>query len=61
MKVKFKQKKENDEKVINRISNPLAMNLYTLGYTSDKKLIRLIKVKQNLKNYLGQFRILTDA
>ena len=56
------QKMENDEKVINRISNPLAMNLYTLGYTSDKKLIQVNKaVKQNLKNYLGQFRILTDA
>ena len=25
------QKKENEEKVINRISNPLAMNLYTMG------------------------------
>ena len=56
------KKMENDEKVINRISNPLAMNLYTLGYTSDKKLIQINQaVKQNLKNYLGQFRILTDA
>ena len=55
-------KLENDEKVVNRITNPLAMNLYTLGYTSDKKLIQVNKaVKQNLKNYLGQFRILTDA
>ena len=56
------KKMENDEKVIKRISNPLAMNLYTLGYTSDKKLIQINQaVKQNLKNYLGQFRILTDA
>ena len=56
------QKMENDEKIINRISNPLAMNLYTLGYTSDKKLIKINQaVKHNLKNYLGQFRMLTDA
>ena len=55
-------KKENEEKVINRISNPLAMNLYTLGYTGDKKLTQVnTAIKQNLKNYLGQFRIMTDA
>ena len=35
--------KEDDEKVINRISNPLAMNLYTLGYTGDKKLTQVNK------------------
>ena len=57
-----KQKKENDEKIINRISNPLAMNLYTLGYTGDKKLVSVNQaIKTNLKNYLGQFRMLTDA
>jgi len=56
------QKKENDEKVINRISNPLAMNLYTLGYTGDKKLTQVnTAIKQNLKNYLGQYRMMTDA
>ena len=56
------QKKENEEKVINRISNPLAMNLYTMGYTGDKKLTQVNQaIKTNLKNYLGQYRMLTDA
>ena len=56
------QKKENEEKVINRISNPLAMNLYTMGYSSDKKLTKVNHaIKQNLKNYIGQYRMLTDA
>jgi len=55
-------KKENGEKVINRISNPLAMNLYTMGYSSDKKLVKVNHaIKQNLKNYIGQYRMLTDA
>jgi hypothetical protein len=56
------QKKENDEKVLNRIANPLAMNLYTLGYTGQKNLTQVNPaIKGNLKNYLGQFRMLTDA
>jgi len=56
------QKKENDEKVLNRVANPLAMNLYTLGYTGSKKLVNVNQaIKTNLKNYLGQYRMLTDA
>tara|TARA_B100000287_G_scaffold210475_1_gene198649 strand:+ start:1418 stop:3397 length:1980 start_codon:yes stop_codon:yes gene_type:complete len=44
------------------IPNPLALNLYTLGYDGDKKLINLSPaVKENLKLYLGQYRMLTDA
>ena len=44
------------------IPNPLALNFYTLGYDSNKKLIKLNSaVKQNLENYLSQYRILTDA
>jgi len=43
-------------------SNPLALNMYLLGYNSDKKLVGLNRaVKQNLKMYLSQYRILTDA
>ena len=43
-------------------SNPLALNMYLLGYNSDKKLVALNRaVKQNLKIYLSQYRILTDA
>ena len=45
-----------------RIPNPLAMNLYTLGYNSNKKLESLNQtVKGNLKTYLSQYRLATDA
>ena len=47
---------------ITKIPNPLALNLYVLGYTGDKKLTALNEaVKQNLKMYLSQYRVLTDA
>jgi len=47
---------------IDTIPNPLALNLYMLGYTSDRKLTQLNEaVKQNVKTYLSQYRILTDA
>ena len=46
----------------NRIANPLALNLYTLGYNANKKLTQLnTAVKENLKTYLSQYRVLTDA
>ncbi len=46
----------------NRIPNPLALNLYLLGYNSEKK-ISLVNTatKNNLSTYLEQFRMLTDA
>jgi hypothetical protein len=45
-----------------RIPNPLAMNLYTLGYNVNKNLAPLNQtVKQNLKTYLSQYRLATDA
>lgn len=44
------------------LANPLALNLYTLGYDQNKKLIALNPAtKENLKNYISLFRILTDA
>ena len=44
------------------IPNPLAINFYTLGYDSDKKLTQLNPAtKQNLQNYMSYYRILTDA
>jgi hypothetical protein len=50
------------EQVERRIPNPLAMNLYVLGFNSSKQLVELNNaVKENLKNYLGYYRILTDA
>ena len=46
----------------NRIPNPLALNLYTLGYDSEKKLSLLnTATKTNLATYLEQYRMLTDA
>ena len=46
----------------NRIPNPLALNLYTLGYDSDKYLVTLNNAtKNNLATYLEQYRMLTDA
>lgn len=45
-----------------RIPNPLAMNMYVLGYNSSKQLTTLNQaIKENLKNYLNHYRILTDA
>jgi len=47
---------------VNNIPNPLAMNMYTLGYNSNKNLIPLSETsKQNLKTYLSQYRLVTDA
>ena len=46
----------------NRIPNPLALNLYTLGYNADKQLSTLnTATKTNLSTYLEQYRMLTDA
>ena len=43
-------------------NNPLALNLYVLGYDRNKKLTQLnTAVKQNLKMYLSQYRVMTDA
>ena len=44
------------------VKNPLALDMYTLGFDSNKKLTNLTNtVKQNLKTYLSQFRLVTDA
>lgn len=44
------------------VPNPLALNLYVLGYDGNKKLTQLnAAVKENLKNYLDRYRIVTDA
>ena len=45
-----------------RIPNPLAMNLYVLGFDSTKKLTILNNaIKTNLITYLNYYRMLTDA
>ena len=44
------------------LSNPLALNLYTLAYNDQKQLVPLnTALKENLRTYLSQFRMLTDA
>ena len=45
-----------------KVVNPLALDMYTLGFDSAKKLTQLSNVvKENLKTYLSQFRLVTDA
>jgi len=45
-----------------QVVNPLALDMYTLGFDSNKKLTQLSNVvKENLKTYLSQFRLVTDA
>ena len=49
-------------KKASRIPNPLALNMYVLGYDSKKKLVNVNQaVKENLQTYLGQYRMVTDA
>ena len=42
--------------------NPLALNIYTLSYDSNKNLVQSnTAVKTNLKTYLKKFRMITDG
>jgi hypothetical protein len=52
------QKKTN----IAEVNNPFAINMYILGYDENKKLTNLNQaIKENLKTYLGEYRMITDA
>ena len=43
-------------------NNPFAINLYLLGYDTTQRLIGTNEaIRQNLKNYLNQYRMLTDS
>ena len=45
-----------------RIANPLALNMYLLGFDANKKLVTVNQaVKENVQTYLTQFRMVTDA
>ena len=47
---------------ISEINNPFAINMYVLGYDVDKKLNNInLAVKENLKTYLSEYRMLTDG
>jgi hypothetical protein len=46
----------------NEKNNPFAINLYLLGYDNNNRLTQLNRaVKENLKTYLSEYRILTDG
>jgi len=50
------------EMIETRVANPLAMNMYVLGFNSSKQLVALNDaIKTNLKTYLDYYRMLTDA
>lgn len=47
---------------ISEVNNPFAINMYVLGYDGNKNLTQINQaVKQNLKTYLSEYRMLTDA
>ena len=47
---------------IAEVNNPFAINMYILGYDVNKHLTQINQaVKQNLKTYLGEYRMVTDA
>jgi len=55
-------KKKKKKKTPNVIPNPMALNFYVLGFDDTRRLTTLNDTsKQNLKLYLSQYRILTDA
>jgi len=44
------------------VANPLALNMYLLGYDNNKNLTQANRaIKENLKTYLSQYRMLTDS
>lgn len=48
--------------LMDTVANPLALNLYVLGYDNNKNCTTLNgAVKENLKTYLSQYRMLTDS
>jgi hypothetical protein len=52
----------NHETVDNFLQNPLGISFYILGYDNNNKLIPVNNAtKENLKTYLNEYRMLTDA
>jgi len=48
--------------ILDTVANPLALNLYLLGYDANKNCTTLnTAVKENVKTYLSQYRMLTDS
>ena len=43
-------------------SNPLSLSMYILAYDSNKNVVNAnMSLKENLRTYLGQYRLITDA
>lgn len=52
----------DNQGVDSNIMNQFGLNVYLLGYNSNKKLAKVNDlVKNNLKTYMGRFRMLNDA
>jgi hypothetical protein len=52
----------NKSSNLKEVNNPFAINMYVLGYDVNKKLTNLNQaIKQNLKTYLGEYRMITDG
>ena len=50
------------DNISHRIPNPFALNLYTLAYNNSRQFVPLNPaLKENLRNYLKQHRMMTDA
>lgn len=44
------------------VANPLALNMYMLGFANDGTLTTINRaIKENLKNYLSEYKMLTDS
>ena len=57
----MKDGKKPSNKGTSTIPNPLTLNMYVLGYDYKGNLVTLNQaVKQNLKTYLSQYRLMTD-
>jgi len=51
---------DSEENIVSK--DPLAISMYVLSYDAQKKLIQPpISLKQNLKTYVSQYRMLTDS
>ena len=58
----IQDQQQNPDYGMKPIPNPLAINLYTLGYDGNGNLTALNPaIQENLKTYLTSYRILTDA
>ncbi len=61
-KVFITQDTQIDMKTREEVNNPLALNMYVLGYDQNKNLANCNEAsKKNLKNYLSQYRMMTDS